>query len=428
MKHIMAWIADHPVIMLVVIGLITLGFASQLPKIKIDSSAEGMMVEGDPERLTYDKAKEKFGSDDLTVVIVKTKDTVFSERVLNVIKRITDEIDAIDEVKKIVSLTSVNNIKGEGEFLNTEQLIVEVPTDLEEIQTIRENALQNNIFVGNIVSSDGKIAAINAYTEAGGGYKGKIEDDGESELEEDLNEEGEDEEESVSGPEVEEVFNARFFADVDNIIKKEKEGTDGEIEIYQLGNPMLKASFVSSIDHDQKTVTPICFAVIFIVLYACFRTPRGIIIPLVTTSLSIVWTFGFMAIVGIPLNVMTVIVPALLIAIGCTEDVHMMSEYYSILDKGGDKSKVVKEMAVHCGLPNFLTGMTTFLGFATLCLNKIPIVKQFGMAASFGMAAGVVITLSIVPTILNILKHPKIKPKKTVSLYHIFRIKGRSQR
>jgi hypothetical protein len=314
----------------------------------------------------------------------------------------------------------VNNIKGEGEFLNTGQLIVEVPTDPEEIQTIKENALQNNIFVGNIISSDGKIAAINAYTEVGGGQNENIDDEGESEFEEDLSEE-------VKDSKVEELFNARFFAEVDNIIKKAKEETDGEIEIYQLGNPMLKASFVSSINHDQRTVTPICFAVIFIVLYICFRTPRGVIIPLVTTSLSVVWTFGFMAIVGIPLNVMTAIVPALLIAIGCTEDVHMMSVYYSLLDKGGDKSKVVKEMAVHCGLPNFLTGMTTFLGFATLCLNKIPIVKQFGIAASFGMAAGVVITLSLVPTILNILKHPKVKPKKAVNLSHIFRTKGRRQ-
>jgi len=78
LKKIPLWIVDNPLLSAAIILVITAFFALQLPRLEIDASAEGLMVENDPARTYYEEIKKKFGSDNLSVVVIKTKD-VFSK-------------------------------------------------------------------------------------------------------------------------------------------------------------------------------------------------------------------------------------------------------------------------------------------------------------------------------------------------------------
>src|SRR5579885_3591846 len=156
MKRLMRWIADHPLLGLGLILAATAAFALQIPKLEVDTSAEGLMLEKDPSKAYYDKIKTKFGSDNLTIVLVKADD-VFAAPVLQSLKRLSDAIERLPGVSRVESLTTVNNIKGEGDSLNTEPLVgARVPTDPARLAKIRADALGNRIFVGNIVARDAK--------------------------------------------------------------------------------------------------------------------------------------------------------------------------------------------------------------------------------------------------------------------------------
>ena len=108
------------------------------------------------------------------------------------------------------------------------------------------------------------------------------------------------------------------------------------------------------------------------VLFLAFRTLEGMLIPLVTGVVSIVWTVGLMALIGIPLNAMTAAVPSLLIAIGFTEDVHMIAAYEELVEHGADKRTAIRTMLRESGLPLLVTSVTTVLGFITLVLRAAP--------------------------------------------------------
>ena len=77
----------------------------------MDASAEGLMVAHDPARVLYEQVKRRFGSDNLTVVVVKADD-VFTPTVLGVVQRLTDGLERVDGVTRVDSLTTVRNIKG----------------------------------------------------------------------------------------------------------------------------------------------------------------------------------------------------------------------------------------------------------------------------------------------------------------------------
>ena len=74
MKRALLWILDHPALTLALVAALTLYFALQIPRLEIDASAEGLMVENDPARAYYDQVKQRFGSDNLTIVLVKADD------------------------------------------------------------------------------------------------------------------------------------------------------------------------------------------------------------------------------------------------------------------------------------------------------------------------------------------------------------------
>ena len=375
MRRINLWIVDHPISATVPIAVLTLFFLFQIPKLVIDTSAEGMMLEKDPSKAYYDGIKKKFGSDSLTVVLVKSDD-VFTAASLEAIKRLSEAIERIEGVSRVESLTTVKNLKGEENTLNTDPLVgAGVPLVPEELARIRRDALANSIFVGNIVSKDGKAAAVNVYTDP---HPGDTE------------------------------FNARFSARVDELIRQERgRANTGLREAYQIGTPVTKVMFGEYIKADQTNLVPISLAVLLLILYLAFRTLQGVVVPVTTALLSIVWSLGLMAIFGYPVTVVTAIIPSLLIAIGFTEDVHMIAEYHHHLEAGEPKLDALRAMAADSALPILITTLTTVLGFGSLITSDITMLIQFGYASSMALTANFVVTLVVLPALLRVWPVPR---------------------
>jgi hydrophobe/amphiphile efflux-3 (HAE3) family protein len=392
MKRLLLWVIDHPVPAAGLIALLTVLFAIQIPPqdlldklgvqrvvapvrmskgLEIDTSAEGLMVEKDPARDYYEQVKQKFGSDSLTIVLVKADD-VFAAPALQVIKRISDALERVEGVSRVESLTTVNNIKGEGDALNTDSLVgAVVPTAPADLERIRGDALGNRVFVGNIVSKDAKATAINVYTETKPGDK---------------------------------QFNQRFSDRVEALIKQE---TAPGLTIYQIGSPLTKKTFGEYIQQDQINLIPISLGVLLVILFLAFRMLQGVVVPIVTGVTSIVWGLGLMAIFGLPVNVITAIIPSLLIAIGFTEDVHMLSEYHHLLEQGKDKLTAIRTMIQQSALPILITTITTVLGFGSLITTDITMLIQFGWASALGLTANFIVTVVVLPIMLKVWPVPK---------------------
>ena len=122
MTRLLRWVVDHPAIGAALLAGVTVVLAGQVVRIEVDTSAESFMVENDPARAFYDEALRKFGSDNLTVVLVKADD-VFAVPALQAVKRLSDALERLDGVTRVESLTTVNNIRGDDGTLNTDPLI-----------------------------------------------------------------------------------------------------------------------------------------------------------------------------------------------------------------------------------------------------------------------------------------------------------------
>jgi len=89
------------------------------------------------------------------VVLVKADD-VFAPDVLAAVKRLSDGLAALPAVSRVESLTTVKNIKGEGDALDTDPLVETLPRTAAEVERIRADALGNRVLVGNLVARDAR--------------------------------------------------------------------------------------------------------------------------------------------------------------------------------------------------------------------------------------------------------------------------------
>ena len=143
-----------------------------------------------------------------------------------------------------------------------------------------------------------------------------------------------------------------------------------------------------------------------IFLFIAFRSGWGIIIPTTVVLLSIVWTLGFLKIMGKDLDLMLTVLPTILFVVGMSDSVHVLTKYMQELRKGKEKIEAIRYAFKSIRLATFLTALTTAIGFFTLVFSNIQPISDFGIYTAVGVLLAYGLTYTLLPAIL-ILGKPK---------------------
>jgi len=375
MRKLLVGIARRPVLSLVLLAVMLALLSINLGKLQIDTSGRDLTPAGDPASEVLDRFRATFGSETLTLVILKApRGDIFTPEGLRIVRDLTDELRRVDGVTEVRSLATV---RGVGFLLGMpvrRGLLDRIPRHPADLVQLRHRVLESAVLSGTVVSESGDCAAISIFTEPPPGA---------------------------------ERFNTTFAATVDGLLAEHA----GPLEAYQIGEPMAKNAFNTYIQRDQRRLVPWSVVLLLLVLFAAYRSFTAAVLPILTGGLSVLATLGFMALAGIPINVVTAIVPSILIAVGCTEDVHMIAKYYRQLGQGRERAEAILHMARNSAVPISLTTLTTFLGFATIAVNEVTILRQFGIVCAVGLLFNFIITIVVVPAALRFTRPPARVPQ-----------------
>lgn len=135
-------------------------------------------------------------------------------------------------------------------------------------------------------------------------------------------------------------------------------------------------------------------------LYIAFRSAWGILIPTMVVLISILWTLGFIRILGNDLDLMLTVLPTILFVVGMSDSVHVLTKYMQELRNGREKKDAIRYAFKSIRLATFLTALTTSIGFLTLVLSNIEPISKFGIYTSVGIMLAYGLTYSLLPAIL----------------------------
>jgi predicted RND superfamily exporter protein len=285
-------------------------------------------------------------------MIILESENLFTAEVLGHVREITDTLKEIEGVSSVTSLTTVMDVK-EGESGMEIGLLInedDMPDSPAEFAILKEKVLSNRNFRGSIVSEDGTTTIV--------------------------------------------VFSLNDDADIRILANKVKEKI-GSLKvpekIYYAGSPMLITSIASLISTDLTRLLPVAFLLISIVLFLGFRSARGVVLPLLTAVISILWVIGIMALTGGEMSMVSNNIPIVLLAIGTAYAIHVINRIDQVKD---DTGKAIVVALTYVTVPVILAALTTVTGFVSFIFGSyLTMIRDFGIYTALGTFIALVLSL-----------------------------------
>lgn len=365
MHRIFQFCYRHAAIVILAFIAVT-GFSIwQAMQVEVNVSTEELIPHGSPARTVYEQVRDEFGSDRLALVYVEDPD-LFTPEKLALLKQLSLRLKRLPQVQREENLFTASNIHGSGGWVDTSPLLQRLPVTDKGAQEKKKLAQKNPLLLRSIVSADAEATVLTLYL--------KPPDKSESK------------------------YDREVYDGIQAILS---EYTGEFRRLFQVGAPAVHVWMADYILDDQKILLPLSAIILVGLIGLMMGSLQASIIPVLNAIIATAWTFGFMAASGIPLSMLNYIVPALILIIGATEDVHILTEYREVKDEGMEGLKAVESIARRIGLTLLLTGVTTTLGFAVTGLNAIAIMQEFGLSAAFGMLARFIVSVTFLPAYLR---------------------------
>jgi predicted RND superfamily exporter protein len=447
-----------PLLTILLVVLATVAFGSQVGKLKMVLDPKRILPQDHPYVQLNNQIEEHFGGSRVVVIGVTVKEgDIFNPDTLAKIQRITEAVKQVNGIleENVVSIADrkIKYIKSTADGLDIRRMMETVPTTPEGLAELRANVFMNDLYVGSLVSKDGKSAAIITDFRGGGGSsdwwdkmmssdagwdlpdlvaKAYAQEWSQEEVEKWWAQQGGKPweqggadpqagtttgEAPAAAPQAPPagdwhqmaaqwyVPDSTIYGELEAIAARER---DANTEVHLGGLPIALAFLEKDALLMNQVVFPIAVGVVILVLLLAFRSLQGVAIPLLTAALSVVWALGAMALFRIPLDPWTqTLTPILIVAIASGHSIQILKRYYEELVRGGgDNRLAVVEATSRIGPVMITAGLVAAASFASLITFNLKTFQSFGLFTAFGILAALTLEMTFIPAVRSMLRPP----------------------
>lgn len=185
-----------------------------------------------------------------------------------------------------------------------------------------------------------------------------------------------------------------------------------KIEMHYSGMPYIRSQLMTKVRGEMTLFLVLAVLVTALILWLFFRSLLTVFYSLVVVVIGVVWSIGIMELFGYKITVLSGLIAPLIMVIGLPNCIFLINKYHSEFSQHGNKIKALSRSIETIGITLFLANITTAIGFAVLYFTKSSMLVEFGVVAAVSVLTTYLITLILIPVILNVLPSPKAKHTK----------------
>jgi len=344
--------------------LITLVLGYFIKDLEINADILSYLPENDPAAKLFDYIGEQYGGS-LSAMVALETDDIFNKETIERINHLTQEFKKLEGVSYVTSLANVLDIREDSEgTIQISRLIdeYELPKTSQDIQELKSYSLSKDMYRGRLVSDDSKATLIICRLREG-------------------------------------IDKTKTASQLKEIVLK----SGVKEKVYYGGTPFMIMDISEIIQNDLKFLVPLVLLLICVSLFLTFRSLRGVILPILSVSISAIWTLGIMSILKIPLTIISDIILVILIAVGSAYSIHVISKFKEEVTEK-NKQRKSEEALSEIGIPVLLAAVTTIAGFLSFVFGSyLTMIREFGIFSSLGIFFALVISVTFVPAVLSLL-------------------------
>ncbi len=360
-----------------IFALMTLGLLYSASQLKLDAGFEKNIPLNHPYMQTYIKHREDFGgANNILVSVCDRSGNIFNTNFFDTLKNVHDQLFFINGVNRslVVSLfapsTRFTEIV-EGGFAGGPVIPADFNSSSQSaLDTVAANIEKAKI-VGRQVSDDYSCAMVTAQL---------LDIDPET---------GEALDTLVLAGQLEEQLRGQYENDA--------------ISVHVIGF----AKMIGDVANGAKDVL-LFFAIAIVItafmVYFFCKSAMLTFLPLLCSLIAVVWQLGLLTVLGFGLDPMSILVPFLVFAIGVSHGVQMINAVgkhvvagISVLDAAKDAFRVLL-------IPGGIALLSDTVGFMTLLVIDIGIIRELAITASMGVAVIIFTNLVLLPVLMSYVK------------------------
>jgi predicted RND superfamily exporter protein len=355
--------------LLVITGLAMLG----LPKLTLDDSTEGFLLEGAEIKKAQNAFEELFGNNDYAAFLIEADD-VFSPRMLAMLRQLGDELLAeVEFADKVVSIADMEISRTEDDMIITEELVPDdIPEDPEGLERIRTLAYSKSHLIDNIFTADATqtwltLSLLPFPDEWQGEYK--------------------EPPANLVGKKILEILAQPTYQDH---------------SIKPIGMLVTDVEEMNYFEKETPRLLSIAMGLALVILGVFLRSWRGIVIPVITTIVSIVIVFGYMGHLETTIPAAMMSMPILLsFAVSIGYSIHIFNYFTRHFVTTGKRKESVYCAVRETGWPMLFTAMTTIGALISFCFIALVPIQWLGIASAASIFSVYLLVMTLTPALLS---------------------------
>ena len=148
----------------------------------------------------------------------------------------------------------------------------------------------------------------------------------------------------------------------------------------------------------------IAITITTIMVYFFCRNIMLTILPILCSIIAVVWQLGLLTTLGFGLDPMSILVPFLVFAIGVSHGVQMINAFEKRVMHGHSAFESAEIAFTALLLPGGIALISDTVGFMTLLVIDIGIIRELAITASLGVAVIIFTNLVLLPVLMSYLK------------------------
>lgn len=379
MVRFITWVVTQRRTVVALVALATVLLLLPLRHLEVIIDTDHLLPQAHPYVIATKAVERLFGNRYTVVVGMSARDgTVLTPHRLEKLKGLSDALATVHGAQRanLRSLASpkIKNIVGSEDGISARAMLTKLPHTQGELGALADAIRNNPVYDGILVSHDRKTAAVISE------FK----------------------------------MNAKGFGAIEHDVRAAiAPFADDTVDLMVTGQPIFLSALERFSDR-MAFLLPIALLVIGLLHFEAFRTVQGLVLPLVTGLVAIVWSLGLMTLLGLQLDPFSNVTPILIIAVAAGHAVQILKRYYeayhelvpAYTDARAASHEAVIRAVSAMGPVMIAAGVIASASFLSLVVFGIQSIRTFACFAALGILSALVIELTFIPAIRAMLPPP----------------------
>ncbi|MGR5556303.1 efflux RND transporter permease subunit [Vibrio fortis] len=334
--------------------------------------------------MAFDEIQTTFAkTDNLSIVIAPDDGNVFTPETLTLIQNLTVDSWQIPYSSRVDSIANYQHTEAfEDDLLVEDLLYEEYEHTPERIAKVKQIALNEPLLKNALVSASGDVTIVNV---------------------------------TVQLPEVDKTAEVQEVIVAINAMIDKYQALYPNVEFHKAGIIAMNNAFMTSAQEDSSTLVPLMLLVVLVFLTFMLRSFFSVVATLVVIISSILATMGLSGWAGMFLSTATVNVPTLVLTLAVADCVHVIVTMRQAMQRGMTKAEAIQYSIKLNFIPILITSVTTAIGFLMMNMSDSPVLRDFGNLSALGVMIACLLSVSLLPALLNLLPVKRLAPTTTES-------------